>query len=87
MVIDRGVVQYYISQLSGNASIDFEIHVPTDEDFESYELVILTPKDKTELMEKINQGIVEIVKDGTYVNIYKKWFGAEPDPRYIPKVW
>lgn len=87
MILDRGVAQYYIQQLAGTGTkIDFELHEPTYEDFEAYELVVLAPKGKEELMEKINQGIVEIIADGTYATIYKKWFGTEPDPRYIPKV-
>lgn len=88
MVVDKGVAQYYIQQLSGtaNANVEFEFHEPSGGDFDGYDLVILTPKGKEELMDKINQGIVEIVKDGTYATIYKKWFGVEPDANFIPKV-
>lgn len=87
MVVDKGVANYYIQQLgSSGTKVDFEFHEPAHDDFTPYELVILAPKGKEELMEKINQGIVQIIQDGTYATIYKKWFGVEPEERYIPKV-
>lgn len=39
----------------------------------------MTPKDKADLMTKINAGLKEIVSDGTYTEIYKKWFNIEPE--------
>lgn len=86
MVLDHGVGQYYIQQLAGKTDATFDFHELSGEDFEHYELVILVPKGKEELMEKINQGIVDVIKDGTYATIYKKWFGVEPDANHIPKV-
>lgn len=87
MIVDKGVAQYYVQQVNGSGvKLDFDLHEPAHEDFEKYELVILTPKGKDELMGKINQGITDIIKDGTYAKIYKKWFGVEPTAQDIPKI-
>lgn len=88
MVVDKGVAQYYIQQLAGgaNTAVEFEFHQPEGGNFGRYALVILAPKGKEELMQKIDQGIVEIIQDGTYTTIYKKWFGTEPDVHTIPKI-
>lgn len=46
---------------------------------EPYEVVIMAPKSNTEIMKKVNAGIAGIVADGTYAQIYQKWFGVAPD--------
>lgn len=73
--IDKGVAQYYAKsfpdtpiQMGGRGSADFD----------KYEMVILAQKSQSELMKRINSGLEAIVKDGTYQQIYKKWFGEEP---------
>lgn len=38
---------------------------------------IATPQD-AESLEMINNGLTTIIEDGTYAEIYQKWFGAEP---------
>lgn len=35
-------------------------------------------KENTGLRDAVNAALAEIKEDGTYVEIYKKWFGAEP---------
>ena len=35
-------------------------------------------KESTELRDAVNGALAELKADGTYVEIYKKWFGAEP---------
>ena len=35
-------------------------------------------KNSTALRDAVNSALAEIKQDGTYVEIYKKWFGAEP---------
>lgn len=35
-------------------------------------------KENTALRDAVNEALAEIKEDGTYVEIYKKWFGAEP---------
>ncbi|MFH1150501.1 MAG: basic amino acid ABC transporter substrate-binding protein [Actinomycetota bacterium] len=35
-------------------------------------------KENTELLDKVNAALKEVVDDGTYKEIYLKWFGVEP---------
>lgn len=35
-------------------------------------------KENTALRDAVNEALAEIKEDGTYVELYKKWFGAEP---------
>ncbi|MBU1670640.1 MAG: basic amino acid ABC transporter substrate-binding protein [Actinobacteria bacterium] len=35
-------------------------------------------KDNTELLDKVNAALKEVIDDGTYKEIYLKWFGVEP---------
>lgn len=70
---DEGILRHYVKDFS---------QVPTKiipDGKEGYELIIMTPKDKADLMTKINAGLKEIVSDGTYTEIYKKWFNIEPE--------
>lgn len=55
-----------------------------DDWIEPYEIVILAPKKNVELMNQVNAGLAGIVADGTYAQIYEKWFGMPP-PR-LPNV-
>lgn len=73
--IDKGVVQHYAKSFP---DVKIKIGGKGSNDFDKYELVILANKEETELMQKINAGLAEIVKDGTYSTIYKTWFGEEP---------
>jgi len=41
------------------------------------------PKNKPEVLEKINQGLLTLKENGQYAAIYKKWFGEEPPP-FLP---
>lgn len=73
-LIDKGVVQHYAKSFP-------DVKIKTGgkgSDFEKYELVILANKEEAELMQKINAGLAEIVKDGTYSKIYETWFGVPP---------
>lgn len=73
-LIDKGVAQHYAKSFP-------DVKIKTGGKgsyFEPYELVILANKQETELMQKINAGLAEIVQDGTYTQIYKTWFGEEP---------
>lgn len=69
---DESVLRYFVKQYP-EVSAKF-----IDNGKDDYELVIMASKNKPELMEKINAGLKEIIADGTYVEIYKKWFGIEP---------
>lgn len=73
--IDKGVVQHYAKSFP---DVKINLGGKGSADFDKYEMVILADKEEVELMQKINAGLAEIVKDGTYAQIYKNWFGEEP---------
>lgn len=74
MLADKGLMLHYAKSFP---EFKFDM-VGKGEYFEPYELVILAPKGKEALMEKVNAGIDQIIQDGTYAEIYKKWFGIAP---------
>lgn len=47
--------------------------VPTEETYG-----IAVAKDNTELLEQINEGLAEVLKNGKYTQIYEKWFKEAP---------
>lgn len=73
--IDKGTMQYYVQSFP-----DMKVNMldSGSPELEPYELVMLANKQEGELMAKINAGLSQIVQDGTYATIYKKWFGVEP---------
>ncbi|MBI5959027.1 MAG: basic amino acid ABC transporter substrate-binding protein, partial [Chloroflexi bacterium] len=40
---------------------------------------------KPELLDAVNKGLADIVADGTYREIYLKWFGMEPPSMFMPQ--
>ena len=57
-----------------------------DAPINSTEYSIVVKKGDTELLNKINRGLGEIEKDGTYQTIYRKWFGYDvPYPKWYIK--
>ena len=58
---------------TSNASLEIVQTIPTGEQYG-----IAFPKD-SELTGNVNEALQEIKDDGTYAEIYKKWFGQEPD--------
>ena len=46
--------------------------------FSTYEMVVVAKKGNTELINKVNNGISAIAKDGSYKQMYVKWFNREP---------
>lgn len=58
---------------TSNASLEIVQTIPTGEQYG-----IAFPKD-SELTSEVNNALQEIKDDGTYAEIYKKWFGQEPD--------
>ena len=58
---------------TSNGSLEVVQTIPTGEQYG-----IAFPKD-SELTSKVNKALQEIKDDGTYAEIYKKWFGQEPD--------
>ncbi|WP_031515565.1 basic amino acid ABC transporter substrate-binding protein [Desulfofalx alkaliphila] len=45
---------------------------------------IAVAKDNTELLETINEGLLKLKENGTYAEIYKKWFYGYEPPEYLP---
>lgn len=73
--IDKHVAQHYAKSFPNN---QFKLTGKDSADFDKYELVILADKAETELMNKINAGLAQIIQDGTYSQIYQRWFGEAP---------
>jgi basic membrane protein A len=46
---------------------------------------IAVNSDKPELLDAINTALDEVIADGTYAEIYQKWFGTEPPSAFRPK--
>ena len=70
-IINDYPVNAYISTTRGKTEVPTKIK--TDEQYG-----IGVRKDNTELLEKVNEALAELKEDGTYAEIYKKWFGTEP---------
>lgn len=75
VIIDAPVAQNAVEETSG---IEIAEKVPTEE---SYGIAVAL--NNTELLEEINQGLKEVIEDGTYTTIYKKWFHLEPPKQII----
>jgi len=71
VVADNGVVVHYVNN---NANAQFK--TISDKSFAAEQYGIAVKKGNTELLEKINKGLATIKTDGTYDQIYAKYFGA-----------
>jgi ABC-type amino acid transport substrate-binding protein len=74
VIIDAPVAQNAIEEEGG---VEIAEKVPTEEEYG-----IAVAKDSTELLEEINQGLEEVISDGTYTTIFKKWFHLEPPKQF-----
>ena len=72
VVADSPVVLYYISK-NPNANL-----VAIKGDFPKEYYGIAIKKDNTELLNKVNASLKKLMSDGTYAQIYKKWFNEDP---------
>ncbi len=70
VIIDAPVAQNAVEKSGG---VEIAEKVPTEETYG-----IAVAQGETELLEEINQGLKEVLDDGTYKKIYKKWFKLEP---------
>lgn len=70
VVADNGVVDNYVQNNS-----DQGFKTVTDAAFEKENYGIVVKKGNQELLDKINEGLKIIKEDGTYDEIYKKFFG------------
>jgi polar amino acid transport system substrate-binding protein len=70
-IINDFPVNSYISTTRGKTEVVAKIK--TDEQYG-----IGVRKDNEELLDEINSALAEVKEDGTYSDIYTKWFGVEP---------
>lgn len=75
VIIDAPVAQNAVEKSGG---VEIAEKVPTEETYG-----IAVAKDNTELLEEINQGLEEVIEDGTYTTIYEKWFHLEPPKEIV----
>ncbi|MDP2257096.1 MAG: basic amino acid ABC transporter substrate-binding protein [Polaromonas sp.] len=73
VVADNGVVVHYVNN---NANAQFR--TISDTSFAAEQYGIAVKKGNAELLEKINKGLAAMKTDGTYDQIYAKYFGAAP---------
>lgn len=74
VIIDAPVAQNAVEEEGG---VEIAEKVPTEEEYG-----IALAKDNTELLEEINQGLAEVIEDGTYTTIFEKWFHLEPPAQF-----
>ena len=65
-MIDRPVAENAVEKAGG---IEIAEKIPTEEEYG-----IVVAQGDEELLEEINEGLEEIIDDGTYTKIYEKWF-------------
>lgn len=73
VVADNGVVINYVNN---NTAAGFK--TVSDKNFVPEQYGLAVKKGNTELLEKLNKGLADIKADGTYDQIYAKYFGAKP---------
>jgi polar amino acid transport system substrate-binding protein len=73
VVADNGVVIHYVANNPGG-----KFKMVADKEFVPEQYGIALKKGNTELQAKVNQGLAAIKADGTYNQIYTKYFGAPP---------
>lgn len=74
VVADNGVVENYVAN---NTTAKFK--TVSDSSFTPEQYGLAVRKGNTELLEKLNKGLADIKADGTYDQIYAKYFGAKKD--------
>lgn len=75
-VNDYPVSAYFIKQGNNKVKIVGDLA-----NSEFYGIAI--PKGKTELLQKINDGLKKLKENGKYAQIYRQWFGGDP-PAFLP---
>ncbi|KPF53092.1 ABC transporter substrate-binding protein [beta proteobacterium AAP51] len=73
VVADNGVVIHYVANNPGG-----KFKTVSDKEFVPEQYGIAIKKGNTELLQKVNQGLAAIKADGTYDQIFTKYFGAPP---------
>lgn len=75
VIIDAPVAQNAVEEEGG---VEIAEKVPTEEEYG-----IAVAKGGTELLEEINQGLEEVISDGSYQTIFEKWFHLEPPKQFL----
>ena len=73
VVADNGVVVHYV-----NNNSDAKFKTISDASFAAEQYGLAVKKGNAELLEKLNKGLADAKADGTYTQIYTKYFGAPP---------
>ena len=73
VVADNGVVIHYVANNPGG-----KFKTVADKDFVPEQYGIAVKKGNAELLAKLDQGLAGIKSDGSYAQIYGKYFGAAP---------
>jgi polar amino acid transport system substrate-binding protein len=73
VVADNGVVINYVANNAGS-----KFKTVADKAFQPEQYGIAVKKGNADLLGKINKGLADIKADGTYDQIYTKYFGAAP---------
>ena len=73
VVINTSVALFYLKQGG-----DKDLKVVGESEVLNDGLAMAISKEKPEQLEKVNKALADIKADGTYAQIYKKWFGVEP---------
>ncbi len=79
VVADNGVIIHYVANNPGG-----KFKMVSDKEFVPEQYGIAIKKGNTELQEKLNKGLAEITADGSYEQIYKKYFGSAPAKAAAP---
>ncbi|WP_298830253.1 basic amino acid ABC transporter substrate-binding protein [uncultured Piscinibacter sp.] len=79
VVADNGVVINYVTN-----NPDAKFKTVSDKAFAPEQYGFAVKKGNTELLEKLNKGLADIKADGTYDQIYTKYFGAAPAAAAAP---
>jgi polar amino acid transport system substrate-binding protein len=79
VVADNGVIINYVAN---NAASKFK--TVADKAFAPEQYGIVVKKGNTDLLGKLNKGLADIKADGTYDQIYAKYFGAPPAAAAAP---
>jgi polar amino acid transport system substrate-binding protein len=71
VVADNGVVVHYVNNNSGS-----NFKTISDASFAAEQYGLAVKKGNTELLEKLNKGLADIKADGSYQQIYTRYFGS-----------
>lgn len=73
--VDAVVIDIPVAENAVNASEGLEVSaaIPTDEQYG-----FAVAQGESELLEELNEGLEQVIDDGTYATIYQKWFKREP---------